>query len=373
MRRIVLVSIAVVAIVVLSILVFLSYHPYAASPSKTVAQKREVVIVDALGRKVSLKVPVERVVVTDDEVAELVQLLGAADRVVGIEPSIKKRGYFPLMADKPVTGSQFRGLNYELIAKLKPDVVIMMNVGPVGKIIKKLDEIGVKCIVISIKPEDIPQTIEILGKIFGKEDRAKKLLEWWNSKWEELEERIKPYINKTVVKAYVGMLFSPTNTLPLRTHGRDAKWDYIFRRLGIVNIADKILPSHGNIDPEYIVKENPDIVIIADYSDNYVGYLKKNCSLANEFLAKILSDKRFSEVKAFREKKVFVIHYIMLGSFRSVIGAYYLAKILYPEAMKDINPVDIQREYFEKWLGVPYKGVWFCPRTWLGENLGGQP
>lgn len=100
---------------------------------------------------------------TDDEVAELIQLLGAADRVVGIGSSIAKRGYFPEMADKPVTGSQFRRLNYELIAELNPDVVVMMDVGPVGKIVDELDRIGVKCIVISIRPDRIPNTITLLG------------------------------------------------------------------------------------------------------------------------------------------------------------------------------------------------------------------
>jgi len=372
MRRAALISLVIIIAIALSLLVYFNYY-LQSSPSQSEAgtQSPEIVVEDALGRKVSLKIPVEKIIVTDDEVAELVQLLGAADKVVGIEPSIKERGYFPLMADKVVVGSQFRGLNYELIAQLKPDLVILTDVGPITEIIDKLDEIGVNSIVISIKPWRIVDTIELLGKVLGKEDRARELLNWWNSKWSELEERIKPYVNKTVITAYVGKLFKPTDTIPLRTQGRDAKWNYIFRKLGITNIVDKILESRGNIDPEYLIQEDPDIIIIADYSDNYVGYLKENSSLVNELLVKILSDEKYTDLKAFREKRVFVIQYVMLGSFRSVVGAYYLAKIVYPDALKDIDPEDIHREYFEKWLGISYRGIWFYPRTWLGETVGG--
>lgn len=371
MKKITIISLLIVIAIALSILVYTNYIKSGYNRGEISTQSTEIVVEDSLGRKITLKTPVERIIVTDDEVAELIQLLGAADKVIGIEPSIKKRGYFPLMADKAVTGSQFRGLNYELVAQLKPDLVIMMDVGPITKIIDKLDEIGIKSIVISIKPWKIIDTIKLLGKVLGKEDRAKELINWWNNKWHELEEMIKPYVNKTVITAYVGKLFKPTDTIPLRTQGKDAKWNYIFWKLGITNIADKILESRGNIDPEYLIQEDPDIIIIADYSDNYVGYLKDNSSLADEFLTKILLDEKYAELTAFKEKRVFVIQYVMLGSFRSVVGAYYLAKVIYPEAMKNVDPDEIHKEYFEKWLEEPYKGIWFYPRPWLGESIGG--
>ncbi len=327
-----------------------------------------ITVTDALGREIELPYPVEKVVVTDDEVAELVQLIGAADKVVGIEPSIKTRGYFPLMADKPITGSQFRGLNYELIAKLQPDVVILMDVGPVGKIIDKLDKIGVKSIVISIKPQNIPETIRLLGKIFGKEKRAEELLQWWFSKWEFLEEKLKDIKDKPKLKVFVGMGFHPTNKLPTRTWGKLAKWNYILEKLNMENIASAKLDKSGQLDLEYIVEANPDIILIGDWSDNWLGYTKNNSSLARKIVENVLNDPVLQSVNAVKNHKVFLIHYVMLGSFRSVIGAYYLAKIAYPELMKDVDPEEINKEYFEHWLGVPYKGIWFYPKPWLGEN-----
>ncbi len=342
------------------------------SPTTTQESNGGITVVDALGRKVTLPHVAQRVVVTDDEVAELVQLLGAADKVVGIEPSIKTRGYFPLMADKPVTGSQFRGLNYELLMKLKPDVVIMMDVGPVGKIIDKLNKIGIKCVVISIDPAKIPQTLKILGKILGKEERAEAALKWWNQKWAELEQRLAPLKGKPKLKVFVGMGFAPSKKLPLHTWGQLAKWNYILDRLNMVNIAASKLRAHGEVDEEFVAEENPDIIIIGDWSDNWVGYTKNTTALAQAMIQNVLNDPALKDVNAVKEHHVYVMHYVMLGSFRSVIGAYYLAKAAYPNLMKGIDPDQIQKEYFEKWLGVPYKGIWFYPEPWKSSSTGGQ-
>ncbi len=346
--------------------------PLITSTSSTVSKKSgPITVIDALGREVTLPHVAQRIVVTDDEVAELVQLLGAADKVVGIEPSIKTRGYFPEMANKPITGSQFRGLNYELLVKLKPDLVIMMDVGPIGKIIEKLDKLNIKCIVISIDPAKIPQTLRILGKVLGKEERAEEALKWWNQLWEELEQRLAPLKDKPKLKVYVGMGFAPSKKLPLRTWGKLAKWNYILDRLNMVNIASDKLKTHGELSEEFIVEENPDIIIIGDWSDNWLGYTKNTTALAQAMIQNVINDPMLKDVKAIKEHHVYIMHYIMLGSFRSVIGAYYLAKAVYPDLMKDIDPDEIQKEYFEKWLGIPYRGIWFYPEPWKNTTVGG--
>jgi iron complex transport system substrate-binding protein len=114
----------VAAVAVSSIL---SYQ-YLIKPMVTQTESKQVTVTDVLGRIVTLPYPVKTCVVTDDNVAEPVQLIGVADRVIGIEGSIPERGYFPEMSDKPIIGNQWRGLNYELIAELKPDVVIMLPI-----------------------------------------------------------------------------------------------------------------------------------------------------------------------------------------------------------------------------------------------------
>ncbi len=148
--------------------------------------------------------------------------------------------------------------------------------------------------------------------------------------------------------------------------GKLAKWNYILDKLNMVNIAAKKLKAHGEVDEEFIVEESPDIIVIGDWSDNWLGYTKNSTKLAQAMIENVLSDPILKDVKAVKERKIFIMHYVMLGSFRSVIGAYYLAKVAYPNLMKGIDPDEIQKEYFEKWLGVPYRGIWFYPEPWKG-------
>ena len=42
-------------------------------------------------------------------------------------------------------------------------------------------------------------------------------------------------------------------------------------------------------------------------------------------------------------------------------GTAYMAKILYPELFKDVDPEAILKEYFDKWQGIPYLVVYIYP------------
>jgi iron complex transport system substrate-binding protein len=40
-----------------------------------------------------------------------------------------------------------------------------------------------------------------------------------------------------------------------------------------------------------------------------------------------------------------------------------MAKWFYPERFKDLDPEVVHKEYFEEWLGVPYRGIWTYPQA----------
>ena len=337
------------------------YQPVQVSRT----EKSTITIVDTLGRTVTLPYPVESCIVTDDNVAESVQLIGAADKVIGIEDSIPERGYFPEMSDKPTIGNQFRGLNYELIVKLKPDVVIMMGyrAAQPEQTLKKLDEIGVKAICIGVPyPELEPKTIEILGKIFGKEERAKAYLKWRDEKINLVKERLTGLEKDEKVRVYVEMQFNPqSRSLSRRTWGKNYPMQTTLEWASLKNIAEEKFPTFGEVDLEWVIKENPDIMFLGDWSDGWTGYKKTDTSIPNSFLESVKANEAVKQIKAVKENKVYVINYMLLGT-RAVVGVQYLAKAAYPEKFADIDPEEIHQEYFEKWLGVKYQGIWFYPR-----------
>jgi iron complex transport system substrate-binding protein len=42
-------------------------------------------------------------------------------------------------------------------------------------------------------------------------------------------------------------------------------------------------------------------------------------------------------------------------------GIVYMAKIFHPDLFKDLDPEAILKEYFDKWQGIPYRGIYIYP------------
>ena len=321
-------------------------------------REKKLTIVDAVDRIVTLDMPIESIVVTDDNHAELIRLIGAENKVVGIERSIPDRGYFPVMSDKPDIGNQWSGLNYELIAELNPDAVIMLGlpIVPVEPVTRKLDEIGIKAV--CIDPIDIEKranTIMLLGYILGKEGRAGEYLEWREDKLDIIRERLgdldkedkpKTVARDTDFRGVLGNRYVMSKTIEMA---------------GLRNIAD--FPGLREVDPAWILENNPEVFLLGDWKSEYVGYKITSPAMAEADIKEETDKPGFDKITAVIKGDVYEVEYMLLGT-RGDIGVFYLAKIAHPEKFKDMDPVEIHREYFEDWLRVDYQGIFFYPHTW---------
>ncbi len=349
----------IAAIVVGAVLGFVFaqlYHGYGGSGSAYVT------VVDALNRTVKLPHPARRVVVTDDTQAEQIMVLNASNLVVGIEYSMVKRGFFDDMASKPVVGNQWRGLNYELIAKLKPDLVLLVDAGPTAPIIAKLSSMGIPVFVTTVYPQKIPRVMLELGKALGREKEAREFVKWWDSKLSLLEELASKINTSRPLKVFVAMTFAPSPSgLSLFTCGKRAAWNYLFNILHLENVAAKYMVGCGRVSLEWLAKADPDVIIVGDWSAVYTGYNKNSTKVLDEVLKKIYSNPILANVSAIKHHRVYIVAYQLLLDVRSIVGAFYLGKALYPTAFASINPDEMHAQFFEKWFHEPYRGIWFYP------------
>jgi len=83
----------------------------------------------------------------------------------------------------------------------------------------------------------------------------------------------------------------------------------------------------------------------------------------NQYLELTRNRPGIMNTDAANNGRIYLLHgYCSEGAPRGVIAAYYIAKWLYPEYLQDIDPNEIHEEYFEKWLGAPYQGIWAYPQ-----------
>ncbi|MDM7940010.1 MAG: hypothetical protein QUS07_06675, partial [Methanothrix sp.] len=104
---------------------------------------------DDAGREVTIKMPVEKIVVLDSNVAKLVYLLGEQDKIIAVgDDAISRTGYLPGIKNKQSVGT-WREYDYEMIGELArdgektvPNIVVLCSVNgmdPVSEISSALD------------------------------------------------------------------------------------------------------------------------------------------------------------------------------------------------------------------------------------------
>lgn len=115
----------------------------------------------------------------------------------------------------------------------------------------------------------------------------------------------------------MGWAFRPSDKLPTRTWGKLAKWNYILETLKMENIASRKLEKHGDIDLEYIAEEDLDVMIVGDWSDNWLGYTKESNELAKSMVKALLRDPC-------RECRVLVLLWLRWSAPRETCNRYNL-------------------------------------------------
>ena len=101
--------------------------PHPASSSNETANTQTRTITDSIGRQVVLPRNISRAAITNAYNAELITAIGAADKIAGVDYYIyqDQEGFKNRFTENMLIGSRQGGLNYEKIADMNPDVLII--------------------------------------------------------------------------------------------------------------------------------------------------------------------------------------------------------------------------------------------------------
>ncbi|RLG41898.1 MAG: iron ABC transporter substrate-binding protein [Thermoproteota archaeon] len=340
---------------------------FAGYVSKQVSEKPEVKgatikIIDAVGREVEVPKNVERILALSCALREVVHLLqgDVVSKVVGVE-SVESRmerevGKFPKCMDLPYIAAypklqskpcirSGRTLNYEKIIELKPDVIF---VGPwsADEADKIQEKTGVPVVVVYVSSigtdkqlQRYYESLRLMGKILGREQRAEELIEIINSYLEDLRSRTKGIPNEQKPKVYIAgrAYYGAHGILATDPHWPPFEWIYAN------NVASGISnESTGlSVDKEALIKWNPDHIFISEASLHLV-------------LNDIKSDPAYQSINAIKKGRVYgVLPYCWYAYNKElgIIDAYYIGKIIYPDRFKDVDINKKAEEVFEKFLG----------------------
>lgn len=346
-----------------------SSPPNQASPATEPEEPKVLTFTDTAGKEITLHLPVERSVVLNRNTAEAITLLGAKEAILATgDTTIKNNPYLEL-AGKPDVG-ETKQVNLELILSLKPQVVFAYTNRPDQTLEEKLEPAGIKVVRINnYLPEQMDEELRLLGKIFGKTEKAEAFLQWKQSIEQLLADRVadlKDEEKKSVIALSAGFLNSnggyrifPSKSLggkpgvgegyaTILAGGKDAAEDLEWNP---AETSTTIM-----VDEEYVLKRNPEVITL--HGTWLGGYETEETKPFEDALENIMKSTSVSKLKAGQNREIYFFYTNFVGSDKRYIGTLQLAKNLYPERFQDVDPEQYAKEYYEKWLGVPYKGIW---------------
>ena len=192
-----------------------------------------------------------RIVVLDPAVVEMVYLLGGEDKLVGIAKLERSKIWPEEKTEKVESVGTFINPSLEKIIALKPDLVIE-SFHSSDAIDKSLTSNNIEIIKIQANSiEDIFKNFQKVAKILGKEKEAEKIIAEKRQKIEEIKK-----IDTAEKKGL--FILAPT---PMRVFGKGTLPNDIMEMLNIKNIAAEMEGMSPTLTPEYIIKENPDIIL----------------------------------------------------------------------------------------------------------------
>lgn len=299
--------------------------------------------IDCDNQIASVHTPVNSMLVAYSNNAEMVRVLNATDRVIGVDDFILTYpDYFPEFQDKPSAGSRL-SFNVEAILKIHPDIVFTgtrqwYTPGLEGMLKANGTDIDVVRLP-SWEYNLVGAGILTLGYILGQQDEAYAYLEWHDGIMDNVKTTLDSIPENEKLRVFVDR---PGST----SVGVGSGYAEILELAGGINLAKGLSGTYPKVDPEWVLKQNPEYIIGISFTGGYEG---TDTSVLNARVDSIDTD--FGPTAAVTSGNVHVMHYDILLGPGYVVGLFYMAKWLYPSYFADLDPQELHQEFVDKFCG----------------------
>ncbi|MDD4948801.1 MAG: ABC transporter substrate-binding protein [Sulfuricurvum sp.] len=296
---------------------------------------------DFTGKEICIPPKIDKIIITcygggSQEIA----LFMGADKIIA-HPDTKAFEEFlkiyPDLKNVPSVGT-FNDVNLETLLKLQPTIVFagitssMMN--------ERIHSAGIPVYTLGIGKHSLKSLLEEfdhVGAILNKKQKADAIINYWNTTLALIDKhlaKIEPSKRKKV--------FYTSAAGKMGAESPKSWGDEFIESAGGINVAAKI-PFQGGVNSEVLNVWNPDVIITTTNGKNNLN------------VEGIQKDPALSQLKAVKEKQ---LYQAPIGTFwwdrpspESILGILWLSKILYPEAMKDINLKRETKDFYKKFYG----------------------
>ena len=268
--------------------------------------------------------------------ASLLALGCDESNLIGIEKKADSRPLYqicaPYLLTVPAVGSG-KEVNLEEILLLNPDLAVLPQ--KLQDEALRLNELGISAV--TVNPEStqgFQDCIRLLGSLTGREQQAKDLLVYLSDIQQNLDEKLS---GVSPVSVYISAESSVFITYPNGMFQND-----LISSAGGINVAGEVFGNAKvTIDPEQLLKWDPDYIIIVSGAD----YTPED----------VLNDPQLSELSAVKNKNVYAmpsgIESWDVPSPSSILGTVFVAGLLHPEQISHEDVIRTAADFYQNFYG----------------------
>ncbi len=217
----------------------------------THAAAEPVRITDDRGAVLQLAQPPRRIVSLLPSLTESVCELGACQRLVGVD---RYSNWPEAVRALPQVGGGIDP-NVEAIVALKPDVVLLARS---ARVIERLEALGLKVVVLEPRTHaDVRRVLEQIGQLLGNTE-AERL-------WRGIDAAVVAAARSLPAGARATRVYFEVNNAPYAA-GESSFIGETLARLGARNIVPAALGPFPKLNPEYVVRADPDLIMVGERS-----------------------------------------------------------------------------------------------------------
>jgi len=333
-------------------------------------------IQDVIDRKITLDLPAKRILL-GFYIEDYFAVGGdkSFDKLVGMS-----RGWFvksrpavwaqyvarkPTLQNVPDVGNvQDQTFSIEKALATKPDVVILADwqYKALGPDLTRLDNAGIHVVVVDYNAQSLERHLastRVLGELTGETARAQRIAAEYKQTVDTIQQRI---ANAKLPKPRVYVELGDKGPSQYsNTYGRDM-WGAMVELAGGHNVAAPFIKTWGPINPEQLIASKPEVVLIAGYenlTNPTAMQIGQGIDIQTSRHRLIGFTKRtgWSGLPAITNKRVYAVYH---GATRSILDAallQYVAKTLYPDLFKDLNPEATYLDFYRRYLPIRPQGT----------------